>query len=623
MARILLKVSIYLFLFLSFSSYAHGQSVNYVPGEVIVKLKGSAQAGVANQSFMGKAQSQKGLQLKNAFSKMGVYHFSVKPGQKVEDAVQELKQDPDVEYAEPNYIFSKATVGSVNQTFSVSEVEGMAGSGGYLATGAPIQVPNTWSVVSPSSVPVVAVIDTGLDMSHPVFSQSDAVWVNSDEIPGNGRDDDGNGYVDDVYGWNFVSNSGNMIDDDGHGTHVAGIVLGVTENIYSSPYPSAIIRIMPLKFLDGSGYGKTSDAIKAIYYAVNNGATVLNNSWGGPSYSAALHEAISYAYSAGVIFVAAAGNNGSNNDAAPMYPASYDVPSLIAVAATTDTDALAYFSNFGHNTVDLASPGVFILSTIPGGGYGSMSGTSMATPFVAGLAALMKAERPTLLGYQAKQIILANTDVVMDGSGNPVLDNKVASQGRMNVYSAVQATKAASISSTQPTYSFTNADRQLASSIAAGGCGLVSKMLDRNGGGGSGGNGVGGLETWSVFIVLALFALPILIYNVLRRRRPQQRRLHDRYKINSEVKVTVGERELVASVSTISLGGVQLDTDALLEQGGIVSMVIRSPDGNDQISVEGRVVWSEAKKAYGVQFAETSQTVRERISLWTRSLVKT
>jgi len=643
MGRILLKVLVYFFSFLSFTSYARGQMANYVPGEVIVKLKGEVLPGVGKQaastqkasSFVAKAHSQKGLALKGSFEKMGVYHFSVKPGKNVDDTVAELNADPDVEYAEPNYIFTKATVGSVNQTFSVEEVGIMSNStSSYMATDAPIEVTDAWGVVNYNSVPVVAVIDTGLHLNHPIFANTGAVWQNPGETgscgPGcnkatNGIDDDGNGYVDDVHGWNFVSNSKVMYDDDGHGTHVAGIVLGVTQDIYSSPFAAAKIKIMPLKFLDGSGYGKTSDAIKAIYYAVNNGATVINNSWGGPSYSSALHEAIAYSYYHGTTFLAAAGNSGANNDSLPMYPATYNVPNIIAVAATTDSDAMAYFSNYGKQSVHLASPGVFILSALPPlpkfdyNEYGSMSGTSMAAPFVAGLAALMKAEQPAMLGYQMKQIIMANSDVVVGAGGQPLLSNKVVSNGRMNVYNTIQATKVAAVDSSQPGYSFVNQDRALASSIAASGCGSIVSKMAKGGGPGSGGTG---LETWSVLLIIALFALPIILYNALRRKDPKQRREHERFKIDSEVKVMVGGRELIGSVSTISLGGVQLNTEALIEQGGIVSMVIRSPDGKEQLEVEGRVVWSEAQKSYGVQFAQTSETIRQRISRWTTALTK-
>lgn len=629
--------------FLSFSSYAHGQSqpaiqtMQYAPDEVIVKLrsdstnnsddtssrygKGTSYSASKGNGFVSRAQSQKGVRLKGAFHGMGIYHFGVKAGKSVQDTIDEISSDPDVEYVEPNYIFSKATVGSVIQKFSSAEVSSMAVSGqSYMATGALIQVTDTWPTLTGSDIPVVAVIDTGLDTSHPIIANTSALWRNPAEIADNGIDDDNNGYVDDINGWNFISNSGVMIDDEGHGTHVTGIILGVTQDIYTS-YPTAKIRVMPLKFLDGSGYGRTTDAIKAIYYAVNNGATILNNSWGGPSYSAALHEAITYSYNAGVLFVAAAGNSGTNNDSQPMYPSSYTVPNVVSIAATTDSDSLAYFSNYGKSKVHVASPGVYILSSIPGG-YGTMSGTSMAAPFVSGLAALMKVEKPSMLPYQIRQIVMDNSDVVISG-GNPVLSNKVASQGRINVYNTVQATQAAVVDGQQPAYVYSNQDRQLASSVAASGCGLVTKMIEKNTGSSGLGGGTGAPESWSVLFVVAIMALPILIYNLLRRReRQDSRRQHERYKINSEVKVSFGDRELIGSISTISLGGAQLNTDSLIEQGGIVAMTISSPDGKEQISVEGRVVWSEKQKSYGIQFAETSQTIREKITNWTSSLVK-
>jgi subtilisin family serine protease len=625
MASTLIKISI-LFI-VAFSSYAHAQ-VNYVPGEIIIKLKnestndGSTKTGSGTVSskqaerqsrFMGKAQSQKGLVLKSQFTSMDVFHFALKPGQNVQEAIADIQADPDVEYAEPNYIFNKATVGGFSQKFSKDEIQQLSG-GGYLATGAPIEVVDTWGSVTYNSDPVVAVIDTGLDLTHSVFQDSNAIWTNIDEIANNGIDDDNNGYVDDIHGWNFVNNSKNIIDDDDHGTHVAGIILGVSLNIYNTPYPSSHVKIMALKFLDGSGYGKTSDAIRAIYYAVNNGAKVLNNSWGGPSYSAALHEAIAYSYQKGVVFVAAAGNDNKNNDVSPMYPANYNVPNVIAVAATTDNDYLAYFSNFGKNSVELASPGVGIYSTVPGDSFSTSSGTSMAAPFVSGVAALIKAEKPTMLAYQIKQIIVGNADVVTD------LSNKVESNARLNANSVVTAAKTASVDATQPSYSFTNEDRQLASAIAGGGCGMVQKLMGNGGGSGTPNNGA---SPMMVFFIIGLLVVPILIYSRMRNKEnAKNRRQHDRYKIDSEVRVKVGGRELIGQVSSISMGGVQINTEAMLEQGGIVQMSIRSPDGKEQVQVEGRVVWSEAQKAYGVQFAQTAEPVRQTILAWTRNLVK-
>lgn len=610
MARVVWKLLIYTLCSLAFSSYARGQSmqVRHAEGELIVKLRQSSKGSDNEYKFLGKAQLQKGLSLKAQWRGMGMFHFKGKKGDDLQATLNELRQDPDVEYAEPNYLFEKANI-TENESLSfktLSEVSAMSGS--YMATGAPIEAQEAWSIMSPSAAsPVIAIIDTGLDISHSVFASTGAVWVNSGEIPGNGIDDDHNGYIDDVNGWNFVSHSAAMFDDDGHGTHVAGIVLGTTQDIFSPPLSAAKIRIMPLKFLDGMGVGKTSDAIEAIYYAVNNGAKVMNNSWGGPSYSTALHQAIDYAYNHGVLFVAAAGNNASNNDSAPMYPASYNVPNVLSVAATTSGDGLAYFSNFGKTTVDMGSPGSGILSTYPGEYYVSMSGTSMATPFVTGMAALIKREKPSMLAYQLKSIIAA------EGDQTPSLMNKTKTEHRLNVYEALVVGKAATVDSSQPAYTFSSQGRDLASSLAASGCGQVTKL-------GTGGGG--GPQTWYVLLVIGLLLAPLAIWKTLRKEDPSNRRQHDRYKIDTEVKLNLDGRELIGSISSIGLGGVQLNTNALLENGGLVRMSIVSPNGEEMVEVEGRVVWSEANSAYGVRFEEAKQTVLERIQSWTLGLVK-
>lgn len=618
MVRILAKYLLFVFLSLSYSSYARGQTtapseaLGYVEGEVIVKMKGT-RAGVQSSSFASKA-SQKGMSLKTSWGRMGMYHYKVRPGQKTSEAVAELRNDPEVEYAEPNYIYAKSNVSGFSDVISNEEMVSMS-SGSYMATGAPIQVVDSWSEVGGTGVPVIAVIDTGLDTTHSVITSTNALWINTNEVAGNGIDDDGNGYIDDVNGWNFVSASGNVFDDNGHGTHVAGIILGVGVNIYEAFPDASRVKIMPLKFLNGSGQGKTSDAIKAIYYAVDNGAQVLNNSWGGYSYSAALHEAIAYSYNQGTAFIAASGNDAGNNDSSPMYPASYNVPNVISVAATTDSDILASFSNYGRSSVDLAGPGVRIYSTYPGNSFGISSGTSMATPFVAGLAGLILVEKPTMQGFQVRDIILGNTDSIAG------LASKVATQGRMNALDTVHAAQVASVDNSTPTYSYSNQDRALASAIASGGCGTVSTM--GNGSGGWPSFGAPGTEAWSLFVIIGLFMLPVMIHFYLRSKHPESRRKHDRYKIDTEVKVQLGDRQLVASISTISLGGVQLNTNALLEQGGIVKMSISSPDGKDQIEVDGRVVWSEANRAYGVKFEEAKETALQKIGGWTRALTKT
>ncbi len=590
---------------------------SYVPGEVIVRLKKSVSPS-STQQFFGKAQGEKQLVLKRSFSRMKMYHFAGKSGRSVEDMISDLNADPNVEYAEPNYYLTKKNLNGFEQKFTEDEIRALAQESSYLATGADIHVQEVWSSVSVASdKPIVAIIDTGLDTNHPVFTETGAVWVNQDEIPNNGIDDDGNGYVDDVNGWNFVHNSGYMLDDDGHGTHVAGIVLGVSQDIFDDPLEESKIQIMPLKFLDSAGVGSTSDAINAIYYAVENGAKVLNNSWGGPNYSGALHEAIVFSYESGVTFVAAAGNAGSDNDYTPMYPSSYNVPHLISVAATTDIDNLASFSNFGQSTVGLGSPGVFILSTIPSGGYGSSSGTSMAAPFVSGVAAMMLAEAPEMLGHQVKDIIFNQSDTVSQ------LQGKVTTESRVNALSSVEFAKTSSIDSDSPNYSFTNEDRQLASTLAGGGggCGMVAKLYgDISKGGRGGPPGSGGTNSWYIVMIMGLVALPMMFIYFLKTQLPENKRKYERFEINSDVKVKVGGRELVGSVSSISMGGVQINTEELLEKGSVIKMSISSPDGSEPVEANGHIVWSESEKSYGVQFERTTKSLKEKISQWTTAL---
>jgi subtilisin family serine protease len=585
---------------------------DYVPGEVIVKLRGQADSN-DSYAFMGKAHSLNGMQLKESWDRMNMHHFALSKGQSVEAALAEIRKDPNVLYAEPNYYIHKSADDTgIQQTFtaeSIQEQAAVSAQGTYMATSAPIGVQTVWASASSSGTykPVVAVIDTGLDTNHFVIQDTQALWVNPGEIPGNGIDDDGNGYVDDVNGWNFVDNNGHIYDDDGHGTHVSGIILSVDQNIYATPLHEAKIRIMPLKFLNGNGVGTTSNAIRAVYYAANMGAAVMNNSWGGPTYSAALHEAVAYSYAKGALFVAAAGNAATDNDGTPMYPASYNVPNVISIAATTDYDYLASFSNYGATTVQLGSPGVYILSTIPGNLYGTSSGTSMATPFVSGTAAQMKVESPNMLGYQMKEILMSQYTPVAQLTG------KVSTSGRLDTSDAVTYAKTASVESSQPSYTLTyQADRQLASSIAgAGGCGTV-RSLGQDDNPSSGGAGV----------VVGLLLAPLVMLFAMRMRAPATRRKHERFRVDSDVRIKVGDRELVGNVSSISLGGVQVNTDALLQDGGMITLSIASPNGEERVEVAGRVVWSEANKAYGVAFNHAPQSTLSRIADWTRGLQK-
>lgn len=596
------------------------QAQEYVPGEVIVKLKGSSKT-MKSQAFIGKAVSEKSMSLKGSYSGLNMHHFKLGAAQNLEQTLQELRADPDVEYAEPNYILRKPeAVGSLavgsGEKMSMDDLHAQVGTSGAVGTmsavsqtNAPIQLANAWSVMSASATPpVVAIIDTGVDMNHTIFVNSGAIWTNSGEIPGNGIDDDGNGYIDDVHGWNFVANNNSPMDDDNHGTHVAGIVLGTTQDITAATMQPAAIRIMPLKFLDSQGSGTTSDAVRAIYYAVNNGARVLNNSWGGGGFSNSLQDAIAYAYSRRVVFVAAAGNASSNNDVSPTYPANYSVPGLVSVAATTDADGFASFSNYGLTTVHVGSPGSGIWSSLPNNFYGRASGTSMATPFVSGMAALMVRENSALSAYQVKTILFGGAQSIAS------LQTKTSTHARINVYNSILSAKTTAGASDQP--AFSSSARETASVPQVAGCGLIKAIVDDASG------PSGPQKNIAFFGMVILFLAPLVIAVMLRQASGKSRRRFPRYQIASTVRLKIGDKELVGNVNSISMGGVSLQTDEWLENGGVVTMSIRSPDGREEIQVGGKVVWSEEQKRYGVAFEGADSSVLNSIARWTAGLLK-
>lgn len=291
-----------------------------------------------------------------------------------------------------------------------------------------IDAPVAWDYGTTSSSVVVAVIDTGVDYNHPDLV--DNIWGNADEIPGNGIDDDGNGFVDDLRGWDFANNDNNPFDDNGHGTHVAGTIGATGNNGVGITGVTWDVQIMPLKFLASNGSGFLSDAVEAVQYATANGADIINASFGGGGFNSMMQSAIRSFQEAGGIFVAAAGNESNNNDVTPSYPANYNLPSVVSVAASTATDTMASFSNFGTRTVDIAAPGSNILSTLPGNRYGRLSGTSMAAPHVAGAMALLWGQNPSLTNFELIDLVMSNTDELL-------LDR--TTHGRLNVGKAAAA----------------------------------------------------------------------------------------------------------------------------------------------------------------------------------------
>ena len=430
--------------------------------QVIVRMSDDT----SNDKFAAWALS-KGLKLENEWPSADMTHWSWEGALTVQEfmgAVAQIDLNPDVVYIEPNFIYHESTNYTLDQVLSFP-------TSLQTQTSVNIQQSELWTGLTPGKEkPIVAVIDTGIDTTHDTFVNSGALWVNPGEIPADGIDNDNNGLIDDVNGYNFRDKNGNIKDLGGHGTHCAGIVLGVGQNIFKVPIDPAKIQIMALKFIGPDG-GATSDAINAIFYAVNHGAKVISNSWGGPSKSAALEDAIKYAYDREVVFIAAAGNSAQNIDATPTYPASYKLPNVISVAATDSGDRLASFSNYGPGSVDLGAPGVSILSTYPSNMFSYLSGTSMATPFVAGTAILQVYERPSIYANQLKNVLLQKAD------GAVKLAGKTAAAVRLNSNAAVQESKAVAFSTAHPGYITQNAAAAASDDQGKkGGCGTIAKM---------------------------------------------------------------------------------------------------------------------------------------------------
>ena len=372
---------------------------------------------------------------------LGEGFFSlIAPGADPQLIVDWASQTPGVLAIEPDFIIDAPPA-----TSSAAQVPGTGTSSvpndpGYPLQWAPpiIQAPTSWTITTGARIVVVAVLDSGLDLSHPDLIAN--TWKNPRELATNGIDDEKNGFVDDVYGWNFLTNTNNVQDGYGHGTHVAGIIGAVGNNSIGITGLGWQVALMPLKILGDNGVGTVSAALAAMSYVTmmrrdfETNIVVSNNSWGASTgASVVMRDAIAAMGDIGITFVAAAGNNASNNDIIPRYPSGYDVPNVIAVAASDQADNLSSFSNYGPTTVDLAAPGSLIYSTLSGGTYGYLSGTSMAAPQVTGAIALLNAGKPGLTVAATRAAILSSTDVI------PSMVGKTVTGGRLNINGAMVA----------------------------------------------------------------------------------------------------------------------------------------------------------------------------------------
>jgi thermitase len=395
---------------LSLCLAAPAAAQEFVPGELLVRFKASAGAAdradaLASRRAAGRA----------TLGLPGLALVRLQQGDSVPAAAAALRRDPDVVYAEPNYLF---------RTSMTPDDPGFTAAWGLSKVSAPA----AWDVTAGSGAVTVAVVDTGVAAAHPDLAPN--IWANPGEAA-NGADDDGNGKVDDLHGWNLVGDDANPDDDNGHGTHVAGTIGARGNDGYGVPGVAWNVKLMSLKAADSRGALTSARVADALSYACGEGARIVNGSFGGPSFSSTVKAAIDACPA--TLFVFAAGNEGINNDASPRYPCSYASPNIVCVGATSQPDNLASFSNRGPVSVDLAAPGVDIVSTVPGNDWRWFSGTSMAAPHVAGAAALVASHRPALSAVELRNALLNGVDPVSGLAG------LVGQAGRLNVSSALTA----------------------------------------------------------------------------------------------------------------------------------------------------------------------------------------
>jgi subtilisin family serine protease len=399
-------------------------------------------------TFKGDAERTKALRDLSQMGAIVVKSFRSSPTVLIRMSVQEnaadfatmvnaLENHPAVRSMEANTVVHLLTAPNDDRFGELYALNNAGQTGG--TAGADIGAVTAWDITTGSKGVLVGIIDTGIDYTHPDLAAN--IWTNPGETgvdsqgrdkSTNGVDDDGNGYVDDFHGWDFVNNDNNPMDDQGHGTHTAGTIGAVGNNRTGVSGVNWNVSLVSMKFLGADGSGTLDAAVEAIEYATKLGVKLTSNSWGGGGYSAAMEAAIKEARDKGILFIAAAGNEANDNDAAPTYPATYQLENVISVAATDDKDELAYFSNYGKKSVHLGAPGVDILSTAPGGKYVQLSGTSMACPHVAGAAALIMGFFP---GIDFKAV---KTRLLNNATGISALADKAASAGRLSLPNSLE-----------------------------------------------------------------------------------------------------------------------------------------------------------------------------------------
>ncbi|WP_199708024.1 S8 family peptidase [Algoriphagus lacus] len=424
---------------------------NYVPGQLLIKYKTSQAGSRLSQDILAMIQANVVEEITTGAMELANARKGGESGDLLlvesrlgtMEAIERLRNMPEIEYAEPNWIYQHYAT-SNDPYFLNSQLWGMYGSSTSPANQFGTGAATAWAANKiGSSAVYIGIIDEGYMFNHEDLV--DNAGTNPGEIVNNGVDDDGNGLIDDIYGWDFAGNNSSLFDGTGddHGTHVAGTIGGKGGNTKGVAGVVWNVKMIGAKFLGSQG-GTTANAIKAVDYFTdlktrhNLNIVATNNSWGGGGFSQALKDAIDRANNAGILFIAAAGNSASNNDVTASYPSGYSSANIIAVASITSTGGLSSFSQYGATTVDIGAPGSGIWSTVPvavgkgknatiGSGYASYNGTSMATPHVTGAAALYASLNPNATAAQIKTAIMSAATPTASLAG------KTVTGGRLNV----------------------------------------------------------------------------------------------------------------------------------------------------------------------------------------------